>query len=492
MQIGLDIGTSSVTGVVTGADRVVRAQAQAPLQTAAPHPYWSEQFPDDWWQACCTVLRALLRAVPGVSITGIGLSGQMHGLVVLDRAGGVLRPAMLWNDGRAHHQAQALTKAVPDSAMLSGVPVMPGFAAPKLAWVRDHEPDVFDQIAHVLLPKDYIGHRLHGGFATDGSDAAGSGWLDQRSRQWASQILAATGADPAWMPDVVDGTTCVGQVTAGAAAQTGLPVGVPVFAGAGDAAAGAVAVGAVEDGAGFVSLGTSGQLFVARDCYAPQPKAMIHAYAHSVPQRWFQMAAMLNGARPMAWFAGVAQAPIATLLDEAAKADPARAPLFLPYLTGERSPHGDPHIRAGFVGLEDASDRGAMMRAVVEAIAFCFADARDSLGPDVLDDTPLPALGGGAQSDMVLQGIADALGRSVARPAQAAFGPAMGAALLAAVGAGDLARTDLSVRPKADWVFHPDPRPDHAARLGQWRALYQALKPLSRPNQPALLSGGAK
>ncbi|SDH14701.1 xylulokinase [Alloyangia pacifica] len=483
MEIGLDLGTSSVIGLLCEAG-VPRAEARRALTTTSPMPYASEQDPEDWWRAAREVLAELVAGLPEGerrSITAIGLSGQMHGAVLLDASDAVLRPAMLWNDGRAHAECSALREALPGIGTLAGVPPLPGFTAPKLLWLARHEPQVHARIAHALLPKDYLGYRLHGGYATDPSDAAGTLWFDQAQRCWSGELCAISATDPAWLPPVLDGTQEAGRILPELAAELGLSPKVRIVTGGGDAATGAVAVGAVEDGTGLISLGTSAQFLQAGTGYRPNPGAFVHAFAHTLPDRWYQMAAMLNGARPMAWFAGVAGVEIGALLQEAAAVPEARVPLFLPYLTGERSPHGDPHIRGGFFGLEDSTSRAAMMRAVVEAVAFCFADAVESFGAAAQGPAALPALGGGAQSDLLLQSVADASGLTLFRPEGATSGPSLGAAKLAALATGALSRGDLAQRPDAREVFSPRAQASLQDRLERWRALYRALKPLAQP-----------
>jgi xylulokinase len=475
MQLGLDIGTSAVKAVLVQGGRVT-AQADAPLTTSAPLPYHSEQDPEQWWQA---VQAATAQLPDRARVTAIGLSGQMHGLVALDAAHAVIRPAILWNDGRSHPQCAAIAQAVPQVGTLAGVPPLPGFTAPKVLWMARHEPANHARIAHVLLPKDEIARRLTGELGTDPSDAAGTLWLDQAARAWSPRLAEASATDPAWLPAIRSGHQVAGTLTAQAAEALGLRAGIPVATGAGDAAAGALSAGAIAPGRAMLSLGTSGQLLVIDDRHAPNPDRLAHAYCHTLPGLWLRMAAMLNGARPMAWFANVAQAPIPTLLAEAALADPERAPLFLPYLTGERTPHGDPHIRGAFHGLEDSTDRGAMMRAVVEAIAFSFADATVALNIDPGALATVPAIGGGTRSDLLLQTIADAAGLTLARIEGAETGPALGAAMLAALATGEMNMTDLSRPPALSAPVRPARTQAMADRLARWRALYHALAPLS-------------
>lgn len=473
MRLGLDIGTSAVKACLMGEGGELIAEAAAPLTLQTPHPYWSEQDPASWWDGVVAAMAALGAKTPRLGeVAAIGLSGQMHGAVLLDAADRVIRPAILWNDGRSWREAERLA-AFPFVAETAGAPPLPGFTAPKIMWLKEAEPAAYARIAKILLPKDYIGLRLHGGHGTDKSDAAGTLWLDQRRREWSPALAAASDTDPDWLPPCLEGVEEAGRLRPEAAAALGLPQGVPVVAGGGDAAAGAVGLGAVRDGVGFISLGTSGQMFVAADAYRPNPESVIHAYAHAAPGMWFQMAAMLNGARPLAWFAGVCGAPVADLMAEAAAVAPEDAPLFLPYLTGERTPHGDPHIRGAFHGLADGAGRAEMMRAVADAVAFSFADAADALcAGGARIDAPL-AIGGGARSDLILQTIADVARLPIRRSPLVAAGPAYGAARLA-LGPG----ADLTRAAAGGDLFEPAPSDALDERLARYRALYLALKDL--------------
>lgn len=477
MFLGIDIGTSAVKVICTDGT-AIHASATADLAVQSPHPGWSEQDPQAWWVATCAAVAEVGAAVSLDQVKAVGLSGQMHGAVLLNAAQAVLRPAILWNDSRSTEDCARLQAALPEIGTISGVLPLPGFTAPKLMWVAREEPELHAQISHVLLPKDYIGLRLHGDLATDRSDAAGTLWLDQGARDWSAEVAYASATAPDWLPRLADGHEVVGQITASAAAETGLPVGIPVVAGGGDAATGAVSLGATEPGRGFISLGTSGQLFVAGGAYHPNPAKFVHAFAHTVPERWYQMAAMLNGARPIAWLAGQLQIGAGEVVALAESADAARVPIFLPYLTGERSPHGDPHIRAGFFGLEDTTSRAGLCRAVVEAVAFTFADAVESFG-DTINGLPhLSAIGGGSKSPFLLQLIANTTGQRIGRTVGSDAGPAMGAARLAACGTGAMSLSDLGQQSEvADW-FDPVPTAALDARLARYRALYQALKTL--------------
>lgn len=471
MFLGIDIGTSAVKAVLVSADGARQGAATVPLATQRPEPGWSEQAPADWWEA---VIAAVGQIDGREAVRGIGLAGQMHAAVCLNAGGRVIRPAILWNDSRAVAQAARLA-AVPGFAERAGVVPMPGLTAPKLMWLEDHEPRRHQRVSTVLSAKDWIGFCLHGELATDTSDAAGTLWFDQARRAWSARLAEAAGADLAWFPQVLDGAAEAGRLTAGAAALLGLRPGTPVIAGAGDTVAGAVGIGAVVAGRSFLGIGTSGQIVRLDDAYHPSPAAMIHSFAFCLPGLWYRMAAMLNGARPLAWFAGIAGRALAELLAEAAATPPESAPLFLPYLTGERTPHGDAHIRAGFLGLGDDTGAPAMMRGVVEAVAYGFADAHAALGGPL--DAPL-AVGGGAQSELLLQTIADALGVPIRRPADAARGAAYGAARLAAYSGGAIGQGDLAAEPEVARVFLPDPaaRDRHLAGLARYRAFYQAVK----------------
>ncbi len=478
MYLGIDIGTSAVKFVCADLDQIL-AVASVGLKTSSPQPGWSEQHPDLWWHATREALQQLAGKIALTDVRAIGLSGQMHGAVLLDRHLRPIRPAILWNDSRAAQECDELYAAQPQIGQIAGVLPLPGFTAPKIAWLKRHEPDSYDRIARILLPKDYVGLCLHGELATDTSDAAGTLWLNQAAREWHAGIAAATDVAPDWLPQVVDGHSVVGAVTAQAAAETGLRPGIPVVAGGGDAATGAVSLGATEPQRGFISLGTSGQLFVADRIYKPNPERYVHAFAHTLPGRWYQMAAMLNGARPISWIGGQLGLSAADVVSLAETVSGDRVPVFLPYLTGERSPLGDPHIRACFFGLEDSTTRADICRSVVEAIAFCFADAAQSFGDTMGSLSELAAIGGGSRSDLLLGLIATVTGKSIVRSDGADSGPAYGAARLAACGDGALAVTDLSDQPPTTERFEPSDLTALSDRMARFRKLYSAVSAIN-------------
>lgn len=482
--VGIDLGTSGVKCLALRGGEVL-GTTHVGLSSQSPAYGWSEQEPEDWLSAVQTGLADLLARVPR-DISGIGLSGQMHGLVACDARMQPVRPAMLWNDSRAEAECADLAE-VPGQAERTGVPALPGFNAPKMLWLSRQEPKVAAQIAHLLLPKDYVRHWLTGHVGTDRSDAGGTLWFDQAKGAWDATMVKASGADMAWMPEVFSGDALVpGGLAAGVAEALGLPSGLPVAVGAGDAAAGAVGLGAVLPGPATLSLGTSAQLFRCTGAHQPNPGRYLHAFAHTLADAHYQMAAMLNGARPIAWLAGLLGITSEEVTRLARQANTARAPIFLPYLTGERSPHGDPAARGQFEGLEDATGRAELCYAVLEAVAFSMADAAESFGADLGD---VLCLGGGAQSDDLLQRVADVAGLRLGRTEGAHLGPALGAAKLAAMGTGAMTLEDIQEPPAVTRWFEPQGRSDVTeARLARYRALYQATKGVTPPRAAWLRS----
>lgn len=481
MYLGIDIGTSALKVLMTADGQEAVATVSRPLATHTPREGWSEQDPVAWWDALVEACAALRAAHPAewAAVRGLGLSGQMHGAVCLDTGLRPLRPAILWNDNRATAECADLARDCPGLADIAGVPVMPGFTLPKLVWLNRHEPEILPATAHVVAAKDYLALRLHGSAVTDMCEASGMLMLDVARRRWSETLVALAGIAPGVLPAVREGTEVGGTLSRATAAELGLPAGVPVAVGGGDAAAGAVGAGVVEAGRALISIGTSGQLLVASRHYRPAPVHLIHAFANCVPDLWLEIAALLNGARPLAWFADVAGAPVATLLEEAAVAT--RPPLFLPYLTGERTPHGDPDLRGGFYGLGNATTRGDMMRGVVEAVAYSFADGAAALREaGVVFADPL-VVGGGARSDLLLQTLADVLGTPVHRGAGAETGPALGAARLAMVAAGAARLDEVAVAPEIARSFEPglEAAEHHAGRLGLFRSFHQGVRSLS-------------
>ena len=410
----------------------------------------------------------------------------MHGAVVLDRAGKVLRPAILWNDQRTGAECDAIRDAVGGVERLvaiTGNDALTGFTAPKLVWIRDHEPDIWRRIAHVLLPKDYVRLRLTGEYALDKADGAGTILFDLAARNWSAEILRALEINPAWLPPTFEGPAMTGSITSEAAAATGLRAGTPVVAGGGDQAANGVGVGAVAPGVMALSLGTSGVIFAATDRPLVEPRGRVHAFCHAVPERWHMMSVMLSAAGSLRWFRD-ALAPglafgdlVASAADVAAGSD---GLLFLPYLTGERSPHPDPLARGAFIGLTLAHDRRHMTRAVLEGVAFGLRDGLDLMsGAGMPAPSQIRASGGGTASPLWRQILADVLGAEIAT-VNTTEGAAYGAGLLAAVGAGWFASVDAACEALVVATPAAAPGPDapaYAAAHAAYRDLYPALAP---------------
>ena len=475
--LGIDLGTSGVKALLLDGDTVL-ATAQAPLAVSRPQPGWSEQDPEHWWAATCACLDTLAAAQPKAlrAVRAIGLAGQMHGATLLDADGAVLRPAILWDDGRSAPQCTQLEAAVPTLRTITGNVAMPGFTAPKLLWVREHEPALFARVRRVLLPKAWLRWRLAGEAIEEMSDASGTLWLDVAQRCWSTRLLAACGLEPGQMPRLVEGTAPAGQLRAEWVRRWGFDH-VPILAGgAGDNAAGAVALGAVAPGDAFLSLGTSGVLWVTTAQHAPAPERGVHAFCHALPQTWHQMGVMLSAAASLAWWAGCSGRDEAELLGELPAAAEAPSPCwFVPYLSGERTPHNDASVRGGFLRLGSATTRAQMTQAVLEGVAFTFRDARDALASAGTRLASADLIGGGARSDLWCDVLANMLGVPLRRVDGAAHGPALGGARLAQ--AALTGRTDFP-RPTSGRVF--EPRPALVHRYDDAHARWADLYPLVR------------
>jgi len=481
--LGLDIGTSSVKALLLDARQRPVATGSASLEVARPHPLWSEQNPQDWWQATQDAVAQVRAAAPDAwsRLRGIGLSGQQHGAVLLDAGGRVLRPAILWNDGRSWAECAEITRRVPDLTARSGNIAMAGFTAPKLLWVQRHEPETFAATATVLLPKDYIRFRLSGAYVSDMSDASGTLWLDVAGRRWDDVLLAATELRRGQMPDLVEGSQRSADLSTTVAQEWGLGGQViPIAGGGGDNAASAVGIGAVRTGDGFLSLGTSGVLFAVSDRYVSAPERTLHGFCHALPERWHGMSVHLSAAASLTWVAEVGGfgSDIAGLLrrTEAWAADAVQrdnAPLFLPYLSGERTPHNDSDASGMFAGLRAGHGIEALTYAVMEGVAFSLADGLDVLnGAGARLDT-CQFVGGGARSMFWGQMLADVLGIDLSLPEGAEHGAAFGAARLGMLAADAGDEAEICTRPSVQHVFRPGPD-RHAKRLARFRALYPA------------------
>lgn len=486
--LGLDIGTSSVKALLVDAEQRAVGEASAPLGVSRPHPLWSEQDPQDWVEGVEAAVAAVRRQAPSefAALAGIGLSGQMHGATLLDARDKLLRPAILWNDGRSFAECAELKRRVPDLELRTGNLAMPGFTAPKMLWVAAHEPEIAKATRRVLLPKDYVRLRLSGEAVSEMSDASGTLWLDVGRRRWDDTLLAATGLNDKTMPSLVEGSEVSAHLSPEVAAAWGLAGRkVPIAGGGGDNAASAIGVGATAPGAGFVSLGTSGVIFTVTDRFVSLPERTLHAFCHALPDRWHGMAVMLSAASSLSWIAAILgrESDIRGLIAAAAAfacstGAIASAPVFLPYLSGERTPHNDPEATGAFAGLRAGHGANALVFAVMEGVAFSFAD-----GVDVLDASgarPVRPLlvGGGARSEFWGQMIADVTGLTIDLASGAEAGAALGAARLGMLAAQAGAVEAVCVRPPVQREFKPDPEraAAHAERFKRYRALYQDEK----------------
>ncbi len=481
MFLGIDIGTSGVKAVVLDAHGSVVGQGTAALTVQRPHPLWSEQDPDAWWKATTAAVQAIDPSVRR-SVRGVGLAGQMHGATLLDADDRPLRPAILWNDGRSFAECAALERAVPDLRTISGNIAMPGFTAPKLLWVREHEPEVFAKVATVLLPKDYVRLLMTGDKASDLSDSAGTLWLDVGGRCWSDAILAACGLTQAQMPRLYEGTEITGTLTAEVAELWGMPQ-VPVAAGGGDNAAGAVGVGVVADGDALLSLGTSGVIFVATKDFRPNPARAVHAFCHALPGLWHQMSVHLSAASCIDWVARITGAAgAADLFARAEAAGPASGPeIFLPYLSGERTPHNDPEVRGAFLRLDNDTDAGRLSQAVLEGVAFALADGLDVLREAGTTVERLAVIGGGARSRYWGQVIAAAMEVELVYLQGGEVGPALGAARLAQLGVDGGNPAAICVAPPVSHTIVPDPAlvSALAEKKAAFRQAYSRITPKS-------------
>ncbi|WP_454887418.1 xylulokinase [Sphingomonas oryzagri] len=477
MYLGIDIGTSGVKALLLAENGMIAGQETAGLTVARPHSHWSEQSPDDWWRAVETAVAGLdagLRA----KVRGIGLSGQMHGAVLLGADDRVLRPAILWNDGRSQSQCAELLRIEPQTPAITGNPVLAGFTAPKLLWVREHEPETFSAVRTVLLPKDWVRLRLTGDKMSDMSDASGTLWLDVAGRRWSPAMLAACGMSEDMMPVLCEGSDASAMLSAEIAARWGMER-VPVAGGGGDNAAGAVGLGVIDPGETFLSLGTSGVIFTVTDGFRPAPEAAVHAFAHALPDRWHQMSVMLSAASCLDWAAvltGLKDVP--ALLDISLEADEGSDLIFLPYLSGERTPHANPAAQGVFFGLTGGTGRPELARAVLEGVAMGLRDGLDALTGAGAEIGEISMAGGGSRSEVWGRIIAAALERPLVWREGGDTGPALGAARLGRLAAGEGSVREVCVAPAVTARVEPEMVSADRLRYKQerFRALYDVMQ----------------
>lgn len=493
--LGIDVGTTGSKALLIDAAGQVVASAVTDYPMMTPQPLWAEQNPADWWQATATSIRRVLGS--GVArpeeIAGVGLTGQMHGLVMLDERGRVLRPCIMWNDQRTAAQCAAITEQVGRSRLLelTGNPVLPGFTAPKIVWVREHEPDVYARTAHILLPKDYVRYYLTGEFFGEVSDASGTSLFDVGRRVWSDEMLAALDIPRHWLPEVTESPVVSARLSSDAARETGLAAGTPVVGGGGDQAAQAVGTGIVHEGIVSVTLGTSGVVFAASDSYRVEPEGKLHAFCHAVPGKWHLMGVMLSAAGSFRWYrdtlgeaekerAAATGADAYDLLTEAAAAVPAGSEglIFLPYLTGERTPHPDSNARGVFFGLTLRHGKPHLTRAVLEGVSYGLLDSLDLMRSLGLTIEQVRVSGGGARSPLWRQILADAFNSEIVT-VNVTEGAAYGAALLAGVGTGVWAGVAEAADRAVALTGRLSPGPDAAVYADfhpRYRALYPALQ----------------
>jgi xylulokinase len=494
--LGIDVGTSGSKAILIDSDGAVKASATTEYPLYTPRPLWAEQNPSDWWAATVTSIRQVLEkgGVDAASVAGVGLTGQMHGLVLLDAAGEVLRPCIMWNDQRTAAQCAAITEKVglENVLRLTGNPILPGFTAPKIVWVRENEPQVYAKAAKVLLPKDYVRYRLTGGFFGEVSDASGTSMFDVGQRRWSDEMLQALEVPREWLPEVTESPEASARISGEAAAASGLLEGTPVVGGGGDQAAQAVGTGIIAEGVVSATLGTSGVVFAASDSYRVEPEGRLHAFCHAVPGMWHLMGVMLSAAGSFRWYRDtlgreeIAQAQETgrdsydVLTEAAAEVAPGcEGLIFLPYLTGERTPYPDPNARGVFFGLTLRHGKPHMTRAVLEGVAYGLLDSLELMRALGLSIEQVRASGGGARSALWRQILADVFDTEIVT-VNVTEGAAYGAALLAGVGAEVYPDVSAACEAAIQLTGQTEPGPAvpiYADYYPHYRALYPALAP---------------
>ncbi|WP_319496656.1 xylulokinase [uncultured Cohaesibacter sp.] len=482
MYLGIDLGTSGVKVLIMSEDQQIIASTNQSLTVSRPASGWSEQDPQSWILATAAAFDELAASRPDAirQVKAIGLSGQMHGATMLDETDNPVAPCILWNDTRSHAEAARLD-ATPGFRELTGNIVFPGFTAPKLAWMRNNKPELFDKIRKVLLPKDYLRLWLTGDHVSDYSDSAGTSWLDVGKRVWSPDLLAATGLDLSHMPALAESTESTGTIRKELVERWGFAADVIVAGGAGDNAASAIATGIVGEGDAFISLGTSGVIYAAIDSYRPLPQSAVHTFCHSTANHWCHMAVILAATDALNWYANLVGSKAADLTR--ALGDEITAPgstMFFPYLGGERTPHNDASIRGAFIGLSHPDDRVVLTRAVLEGISYAFKDGIRALEAAGTNLSRLIAVGGGSSSDYWLSLLATILDKQIDRPEDGDFGGAFGAARMGLVAATKGNPSDLCKMPAIEKSFYPNKALQDSFEpvYARYAAAYSSLKEL--------------
>ncbi|WP_032096135.1 MULTISPECIES: xylulokinase [unclassified Alteromonas] len=483
MYIGIDLGTSGVKTVLINEGGKVVTSVTRPLSVSMPYPLWSEQDPNDWWEATCDSLDELSREVDLTEVKSIGLSGQMHGATLLDNEGNVLRPAILWNDGRSSEECEDLGKLVPDSSIRTGNLIMAGFTAPKILWVKKNEPEIFSKINKVLLPKDFLRYQLSGEFGTDMSDAAGTVWLNTESRCWDEELLSACGLSADNMPILYEGSSVTGNLKESLQRRWGMH-NVVLAGGAGDNAAGAIGCGIYESGHAMLSLGTSGVYFAVTDRFTVNTAQAVHSFCHAIPNRWHLMSVMLSASSCLDWYAKQSgYIDVGHMIDDVQSHTShldTQTPVFLPYLTGERTPHNNPSAKAAFFGISASTERVHMARAVIEGVSMALADGIDAVHQSGIAATSISLIGGGARSTFWRQLLSDISGYELEYREGGDVGPALGAARLAQLAANpSLDISDVCFKPTLEETYVPNSEVhvDYLSKRQKFRELYYAVEP---------------
>jgi len=480
MYLGLDLGTSGLRGLLVQEDGRIVASAQETYGVNHPQASWSEQDPTDWTTACEGVINSLRTKYTDAfsDLKGIGVSGHMHGATLIDSNGSVLRPCMLWNDTRAHLEAEHLD-ALEGFQEISGNIVFPGFTAPKVLWVANNEPEIFAKIAKILLPKDYMNFWLTGNYVSDMSDAAGTSWLDCGAREWSPDLLSKSGMRQDQVPDLFEGSAPIGNLRSELAERWGVGRNVIVVGGGGDNAAAACGVGALKEGDAFVSLGTSGVLLAAKDSFAPMPSSAVHTFCHAVPNRWYQMGVILAATDSLNWLSQILDTDAADLAGIVGTSINGPNDMqFLPYLSGERTPHNDSAIRGAMLNIDIASTRGDMVQAVMEGVSFALRDNLEALKSTGTNLSRALGIGGGAQSPFWVELVATVLDMPIDLPEKGEFGAALGAARLAIVGKTGRTPQTVMTPPKVAKTILPRSELTAKYQLAyeRYKMTYPALK----------------
>ena len=479
MFLGIDLGTSALKLLVINDSNSVLAVSNISLDVSRPHPLWSEQDPDEWW---CALLKGIedLKSQTSLSdIKGIGLSGQMHGAVLLDKNGEVLRPAILWNDGRSGKECLELEDAVPDLHQITGNQAMPGFTAPKLLWICKNEPKIFNKIRTVLLPKDFLRYRLCGEAISDMSDSSGTLWMDTAARDWSEKILNATSLSKDQMPRLVEGTSPGGVLHSELAREWGIKTRPIIAGGGGDNAAGAIGVGAIKSGSAFISLGTSGVYFVVNSLFTHNAREGAHAFCHCIPDTWHQMGVILSASSCLSWLSGIMKQSESELISglESSPHQPGEL-IFLPYLSGERTPHNNPNAQGVFFGLTHQHGAKELTKAVLEGVAYAFSDSQKVLLDAGAKIEEVSLIGGGSKSHLWAQILASVLERPIIRHVNSEMGPALGAARLAMLATDNGTIEEICQRPLIKEIVEPYSKhvPQYRNYSNRFRRLYKILE----------------